>query len=975
MKKIISLLVAVTMLLALLPPAPALAEEDREFRAVWVATVTNLDYPSAPGVSVDKMKSEAGHILDKAAELGFNAVVLQVRPTGDAFYKSSLFPWSAYLTGEQGRAPAGGFDPLEYWVSEAHSRGLELHAWINPFRVTRVSTDNGRLSADNPALKHPEWVVRTSEGLLIYNPGLPEVRELVIDGVREIVENYAVDGVHFDDYFYPGKDFADENAFAKYGKNYNDIGNWRRENINRLIEDTYNAVKAIDKDCEFGVAPVAIWANRASTALGSDTNGQESYYAQYADTRKWVKNNWLDYIAPQIYWSIGQNNSDYSKVLSWWVDTVKGTDVKLYVGHATWRLGSADKQSAWYGTNEIVRQVNLNRTYPEVKGSIHFRFAFIDKDSAIQAAVSGLYSAAVQVSLPVVSGDIRMPAPAKMGTLSIGRPTGNITQSQDTIYFVGASDPSQKLTVNGTEITNRTSKGYFGYLASLSKGANKFEFKQGSATVTRTITCQSSSGSSGGAAAMSKAEIVSGSTYPNTYDELKKPGETVTLKCVAPIGATVSVRLNGKTYEMQPASTANPGDGKYYSTSYTHEYKIPEYSVSGRLVTVGVPLYTMTIDDKVSKRAATAAVKCVTPGARLYAEVVSDAAFLFPDSTTSGGPSGELAKGQKDYVVSMTSSGAWVKLNIGMWVQRSEVAVRSEADAMTARLTGAQYSVGAKWETLSLASGVKAATKLTYDGSKIVCLISSADSVPSVSLPSGSLFSSVTGKKTSAGAEYTFTLAAGKRLDGFYTSVTGEGVQLNFKRPLAAKSGDKPLDGINIMLDPGHGEKGTGAPGPWGTEYGEDYINLYAGLKLKSALESLGARVTITRTTDDDVSLANRVVKNRAERPDLFLSLHCNSLEFYTNASGTRGALAMYSQDVAKPFAETLIAQLQSDLGVGKRGTTKTNLYVCRPQWCPSMLLEMAFMCNPEDYEWLMDDAAQNEFVQSMAKGIVRYFS
>ncbi|MCL1896965.1 MAG: family 10 glycosylhydrolase, partial [Clostridiales bacterium] len=383
MRKKISFALALLTLIALLMPLPLSAARDAEFRAVWVATVINLDYPSSPGVSVDIMKSEARHILDRALEFGFNTVILQVRPTGDAFYKSGLFPWSAYLTGEQGKAPAGGFDPLEYWISEAHARGLELHAWINPFRVTRVSADNPAMSPENPAVKNPGWTIKTADGALIYDPGLPEVRKLVIDGVKEIVENYDVDGVHFDDYFYPSGSFDDDSTYAKYSGNYIDRGNWRRENINRLIEDTYKAVKSANPGCVFGVAPVAIWANKSSTSLGSDTNGQESYYAQYADTRKWVKNDWLDYIAPQIYWSIGQNNSDYAKVLAWWVDTVKDTEVDLYVGHATWRLNSSDRQSAWYGTNEIVRQINLNRTYPEVKGSVHFRFAFIDNDPAI----------------------------------------------------------------------------------------------------------------------------------------------------------------------------------------------------------------------------------------------------------------------------------------------------------------------------------------------------------------------------------------------------------------------------------------------------------------------------------------------------------------------------------------------------------------------------------------------------------------
>ena len=958
---------------ALSAPTDTQGGGEGEFRGLWVATVINLDYPSAPGLTVAELKSEALRVLDKAAELGFNAVIFQVRPLGDALYKSDYYPWSAFLTGTQGKAPDGGFDPLTFWVDEAHKRGLELHAWVNPYRVARTAANIAGLSSGSPAVKHPEWAVTTSDGGMYLNPGLPEVRELALNGIKELVENYSIDGIHFDDYFYPGPDFNDDAAFAKYGGS--DKAAWRRENVTTFIKETQAAIKAINPGCSFGIAPVGIWANKKSHPLGSDTTGYESYVSQSADTRKWVKEGLIDYIAPQIYWSIGADGSDYAKLVAWWSDTVRGTGVKLYIGHATYRLEDTSPDSPWHGTDELIRQITLNRKYPEVGGSIHFRYAFVAGSNAVQAAIKGIHDVDIAVlgspsQITIPKSGIVMPQPDQF-KLSVGRPTGDTKQTQGTFYFTGASDPSQELTVNGEVITGRTDTGFFGYFASLKMGVNVFTFIQGEKSVTRTVT-RTSPPEGAAPQPMSRAEIVPASAYPNAFDELRQPGDSVTLKCTAPIGATVTVRIGGETYSMKPGTTSNPGDGKPYPTTYTYEYTLPDYTATGRAITVGTPRYTMAMDGKTTSRLATGRIKCVMPGADIYAKTVSDAAFLFPGAATKGGPQGELCGGMVDRVTSVISSGSWVRLGMGMWVQRSDVSFTTAG--IDTHISSASYDINEKWETLTFKSAAAHAPKLDYTASKITVFLPMAESAPEVALPAGSLFSAALQRPLENGIEYTFTLAADKRLDGYYVSCTDNGFSVNFKRPLTLKSGAKPLEGFNIMLDPGHGEE-PGAPGAWGNSYSESHINLYTGLKLKKTLESLGATVTITRTSAADISLDGRVVKSRNERPDLFLSLHCNSLEFYTDASNVRGALMMYSHTVSGQFAETIISQLEDDLSIGRRGTTKTNLYVCRPQWCPSALLEAGFMCNPQDYAQLIDNERQDKLVESVARGVLRYFT
>ena len=359
------------------------AEQTRRipFRAVWVSTVYNLDYPSRATTDPEALKREADEILQKCVQMGMTAVILQVRPSCDALYPSKLFPWSRYLTGTAGTAPSGGFDPLDYWVTQAHRLGLELHAWLNPFRVTTSEYD--RLPADSPAAQHPDWVVKYNGGSYL-NPGLPEVRELVVQGAEELLRSYPLDGIHLDDYFYPGSDFDDAEAYAAYGGGFRTIGDWRRNNINLLIQSLDRRLHAIDPELSFGVSPSGVWADRSSQPEGSPTTGgYESYYAAYADSRKWVKEGWVDYICPQIYWYIGHPSMDYAAIARWWADTVKGTDVALYIGMADYQAGKSNPSDPWYGTKAIRGQLDLNRTLPQVAGEVHFRYSYLVKSQEL----------------------------------------------------------------------------------------------------------------------------------------------------------------------------------------------------------------------------------------------------------------------------------------------------------------------------------------------------------------------------------------------------------------------------------------------------------------------------------------------------------------------------------------------------------------------------------------------------------------
>ena len=369
-------ILSVILVLAMLIPAAYAAQPAQDgMRGVWVSSVANIDYPSQQGLSADQLKSEADTILNNIAAMGLNTVFLQVRPSADALYQSALFPWSRYVSGTAGQAPDGDFDVLAYWVEGAHSRGLQLHAWLNPYRITRDGKEElDSLPETSPAKQHPEWVVEY-EGNYYFNPGLPAVQQLVVDGAAEIVRNYDVDGIHLDDYFYPGTDFNDAAAYARYGEDFDDIGDWRRDNVNTLIASLDETVHAINPELSFGVSPAGIWDNKADNPKGSDTNGRSSYREIYCDSVEWVKRGTVDYICPQPYWSIGYEIADFEVLVDWWQDIVSTSDVALYIGIGAYRAAEAEPGDVWYGTAELERQLDMLDNSIDIQGEVFFSYA------------------------------------------------------------------------------------------------------------------------------------------------------------------------------------------------------------------------------------------------------------------------------------------------------------------------------------------------------------------------------------------------------------------------------------------------------------------------------------------------------------------------------------------------------------------------------------------------------------------------
>ncbi|QYR24146.1 family 10 glycosylhydrolase [Paenibacillus sp. sptzw28] len=341
-------------------------------RGVWVSTVFNLDWPTTGSYGNSlKQQEEFRKLLDDLQAIGMNTVFVQIRPAGDALYPSSLVPWSRFLTGTSGKAP--DYDPLAFMIDETHKRGMEFHAWFNPFRATESSAAaNVENLADSHVVKqHPEWIVNSNNKLYI-NPGIPAARQHIIDAIMEVVDQYEVDGVHLDDYFYPtDAPFSDDLTFRTYNdKQIAGIADWRRDNINEFVRQLGESIHSAKPQVQFGISPFGVWRNKAMDPTGSDTRASiTAFDSMYADVRTWVKQEWIDYVIPQIYWSFSFDKARYDTLVDWWANEVRGTNVKLYIGHAGYKLGTSE--AGWQSAQELIDQLQYSAALvPEVSGDV-----------------------------------------------------------------------------------------------------------------------------------------------------------------------------------------------------------------------------------------------------------------------------------------------------------------------------------------------------------------------------------------------------------------------------------------------------------------------------------------------------------------------------------------------------------------------------------------------------------------------------
>ncbi len=443
MKKYILLFVSLLLLSSFLFPQSMPPKV--ELRAAWIATVVNLDWPNSPTNSTEQQKQQLIDLLDQLKGAGINTVIFQIRTECDALYSSAHEPWSYWLTGSQGTPPMPYYDPLEFAVEETHKRGMEIHAWFNPYRADRQVTGSYPKAPNHITNTHPNWVLQAGN-LKFLNPGLPEVRQLVKKVVGDVVSRYDVDGVHMDDYFYPyppdnmtanaTNNALDDSAFAADPRGFTNKNDWRRDNINLMVQEVYDTMQSIKPFVKFGISPFGIWKNGVPPGI----SGMDAYSTIYADAMAWLQDQSIDYLTPQLYWPFG-GGQDYAKLQPWWADSVHHYGRHYYPGHAFYRVVN------WANPSELPNQIRLDRSNPKVHGSVFFRAKnFPENPKGVTDTLRNDLYRYISILPPMAWKDVVPPNPPQNVTFE-RLPSGQAGLKWDLPQIAGDGDSASRYVV------------------------------------------------------------------------------------------------------------------------------------------------------------------------------------------------------------------------------------------------------------------------------------------------------------------------------------------------------------------------------------------------------------------------------------------------------------------------------------------------------------------------------------------------
>lgn len=947
-------------------PASGIRNPDSEVRGIWIASVENINFPSAKGLDAKTLQAELDSIVGNAVRSNLNAIYFQVRPTGDALYQSALFPVSAYLTGDQEAGLPDGFDPLAYLVELAHDFNIAVHAWVNPLRITQGSaqnpaTDPEKLGSANPARLHPEWTVPYADGKLYYDAGLPEVRTLIAEGCAELAKNYNIDGIIFDDYFYPypvkGATFDDADTYKQYGGGAS-LADWRRENVNAMVKGCYDAIKAVSGDCQFGIAPFGIWQNDDGSNGGSDTSGLSCYSALYADALAWIKGGYIDYIAPQIYWQFGTAAARFDELCRWWNAQCDGTGVDLLISHAAYR------SAAWGSDSEIQEQVEFARSELCYRGSIHYGYAAIcANDGNLQGQLESLYAR------EIVYTDI----PSDGSAVTFTSPADGATVDSEQTYVLGSSDPGTPLYLNGKKLS-RTKSGHFSLILTLQQGKNEFVFTQDGKETVYTLYRGSTSGQKSDT---DLGGFVLASVSPSA-DYMIGAGETIALSVSAPSGSTVKATLGSQTVTLRQ-STKPSGSGAYLAATYTGTLTAP--SCDAKSVTdLGKIVFSASKKGESAEKTG-ANVSVIGASATRVIEVVREDSELkvaqnswyYDDYTPA-------VTGMRDQALWMTNG--MYKLRMGGFISCDSVRVLDgETVASAAKTADARIADEGGYTRFSVKCEENVPLNgYVEDGRFVLTLYNTANAAPA-ELGDNPLFSAVS---TASGAKansvrYYLTLKDIENFYGFSFSYENGCVTADFRNPSGLSDatdengGALPLSGKTIALDAGHGGAETGAQG-YLAGIREKDINLRVTLRLEELLTGLGAKVQLTRSDDSTVSIDQRLEILNEWEPDLEVSVHQNSLALSANITHVRGLLTLYFADSGRLLSRTVADCAADALNRYNRGANAQRLALVRNPKFPSTLVEVSFMTCAEEYELMCSDEGVERAAKGIAEGILEFY-
>jgi len=990
---------AVKKALPVINTEPEVLEEpsDPEIRGIYIATVDNINYPSSRGISADDLKKELDTILANCIQANLNTVYFQVRPTADAFYKSEIFPVSEYLTGTQGWELPDSFDPLLYLTEEAHKRGIKVHAWVNPLRVTagtetKPKHDVNMLADGHPAKKHPEYTVPYADGRLYFDCGIPEVRTLIADGLREIVANYDVDGIIFDDYFYPypvkenGKTavFDDSETFAKYGGEMS-LEDFRRDSVNKMIELCYNTVKETDPECLFGVAPAGIWQNNDGTNGGSDTAGMESYNDIYCDTVAWVEGRYVDYIAPQIYWSFTKPEARYDTLVRWWNALLDGTGIDLLISHGVYRYDDSESGAWTNPENELRCQVEFARSELCYKGSILYGY------KAIVNNAHGLFD---EVRDVFKNEKYHPDAEATDTGLIIGHPASgsyiNLAKEDVGSFVLGTSDPTKPLYIDGEKVS-RTKSGYFSLYLPLKDGENKFVFSHNGTETEYVLNRGKAPSSPGNQATNPTLDEPGIASVTPTYNWMNRG--TLSVSATAPKGSKVTATLNGKTVSLTPTLNLPQENGKYMKEVYTGSFTLT--ATDGQIKDLGKVSFKSELNGQ-TYTAESASIRVIGNGASIPVEVINDDSemkierdsWYYDDFTAQ-------SKGMRDNAT-LLSSGMY-KLRCGGFVSERNIRELDGALIGLANVTSAEMTSDAKATYLKFKVSENIPINCNMENGVFTVSLYNINraNMPQPELVENPLFTAVNGKASAKANAYNYllTLVNIENFYGFRHYYEDGYLIFEWRNPEKLPDTDKPLAGKTIVLDAGHGITNPNALGPLGLTEGamnEADFNLEIVMATQPLLEELGATVIQIRDRDcevdipvapkNDVDISTssgypyRVYTLIEADPDLAISIHQNSMEYSADVTKIRGVVGLYFADSGYMLTETVGESISTALNKLDRSPTHQRLAMVRNPKFPATLIETCFITSVEEYERMMQPDAVDTIAIAITDGVLEYY-
>ncbi len=932
-----------------------------ELRGVFVDSFANKDFPSKPGLSENALKQEIDAILASAANSKLNAVFFKVCASGDALYDSSVFPVSYYLTGKQGAALT--FDPLRYLCSAAAKRGIRVFAWIDPVRATLGTPDadnlaslqryvdptqgylppqlssakgstlpQNSLASQSPAVQHPEYLINGDGGAKYYDIANPAVRKLFADSSAELVSGYKIDGILLDTDVYP-KNLDDSTSYTKFGGTRS-IDEFRNDNVTALVSEVSKRIAATDSSKFFGVAT-------ASDAYNLD---------DACDTAAWISGGLIDYIIPRLYTAIGYGSDDYKTRIEGWQNATYGTPVLLMPALNSAAVGDISQcGGSFMDPAELMYQIMMAR-------SCYSNGHVYSDSTSLMKNPLGMFDKINRIYLDSTVTD-KTGSFTVSSKLAVTRPSGNISVNTSTYFIMGTSNPDQALYVNGREVTNRTGGGTFGVFLEIPVGSTTVTVTQGEQTITRTIKRASAT------TGVSKITKITQSSMQPSSMGVVRSGDTYEVKCIAPSGGVVTAEIGGNVCTLkQVAATAENG----VPATYKGLLAVSGNYAESRTSNIGQVTYTLQYGGKTTTYASTGDLFYVGANTTPSVRMLDDITLVFKTADANDSIT-NLRKNTTDYITSETDT--MFKLSMGGYVKKTAVTMVEGETVVSPTLKEVMFEPDNDGEGYVIKGAAGIPFAFSRSGNTVSVSLYNLKGLKNFDVSQSRLFSSCTVEGQTA----AFTIKSGAAVWGYSVSYRGDDAVLYFKKaPARSANADKPLAGITVLLDPGHGGADPGALGPAGEKGAmEKHLNLAVSQKARTYLQELGAQVYLTRQSDNGATLADRAGLGEKIKTDFFVSVHINSTAESANSGKSTGVEVYYYTSASSTLAHNLLNQLSGHTGRKARNVYRSTYVVTRTYYAPSVLCELGFMSNPAEYEEMLTAKDIDKAAYAIAQGIL----